>query len=174
MAVPQGDQVIPVLNQYIERARGRQIPIVASRDWHPQKTRHFKAYGGIWPPHCIQHTGGAAFHPALQLPEETLVVSKGMDPGKDSYSAFQAFDQDGTPLADFLRKRGIKELYLGGLATDYCVRASALDALREGFRVTLLKDAVRGVELKSGDSKKALDEMMQAGAKQISLEDFGK
>ena len=172
LPVQEGDRIVPVLNRYIECCRARQIPVVASRDWHPEKTTHFKAYGGIWPPHCIQNTIGAEFHSDLKLPKETVVVSKGMDPDKESYSAFQAFDSQGTPLADFLKKRRIQQLYVGGLATDYCVRASVLDALKEGFQVTVLKDAVRGVELKPGDSKKAFDEMVRSGAKQISLEDF--
>ena len=95
-----------------------------------------------------------------------------MGSDKESYSAFQAFDPEGTRLADFLGRHGIQQLYVGGLATDYCVRASVLDALKEGFQVTVLKDAVRGVELKPGDSRRAFDEMMQAGAKQTSLEGF--
>lgn len=174
LAVPEGDQIVPVLNQYVQKCRDRQIPIVASRDWHPEKTSHFKAYGGIWPPHCIQNTMGAQFHPDLKLPKESVVVSKGMDPDQDSYSVFQAFDPEGTPLVDLLRGWGIRHLFVGGLATDYCVRASVLDALQAGFQVTVLKDAVRGVELKPGDSKKAIEEMMQAGAKHSSLEAFGE
>ena len=170
LAVPEGDRVVPVLNQYIERCRAGQVPVITSRDWHPEKTTHFKAYGGIWPPHCIQHTKGAQFHPDLKLPKETIVISKGMDPDKDSYSAFQAFDSEGAPLAQLLKKRQITHLFIGGLATDYCVRASVLDALQEGFRVTVLKDAIRGVELKPGDSKKAFNEMRRAGADQTSLE----
>ena len=172
LAVPEGDRVVPVLNRYIERCRAGQIPIIASRDWHPEKTSHFKAYGGIWPPHCIQHTKGAQFHPDLKLPKETIVISKGMDPDKDSYSAFQAFDSEGTPLAELLKKRRITHLFVGGLATDYCVRVSVLDALKEGLKVTVLEDAVRGVELQSGDSKKAFDEMVRSGADQTSLEHF--
>ena len=174
LPVPGGDRVIPVLNRYIEKCREPQIPIIASRDWHPEKTAHFKAYGGIWPPHCIQDTKGARFHPDLKLPKETVVVSKGMDPEKDSYSAFQAFDPEGTPLAELLKSRRVGHLFVGGLATDYCVRASVLDALREGFRATVLADAVCGVELKPGDSQKAFDEMMRAGADQTSSEHFGR
>ena len=172
LPVPEGDRVVPVLNQYIQKCREREIPIIVSRDWHPEKTGHFKAYGGIWPPHCIQNTKGAQLHPDLKLPKESVVVSKGMDPDKDSYSVFQAFDPEGTPLADLLKERGIRHLFVGGLATDYCVRASVLDAIKEGFEVTVLKDAVRGVELKAGDSKKAFEEMMRSGAKEASLETF--
>ena len=172
LEVREGDRVVPVLNRYIEKCRASQILIIASRDWHPEKTKHFKPYGGLWPPHCIQHTKGAQFHPDLKLPKETVIVSKGMDPDKESYSAFQAFDSEGTPLAHLLKKRRITHLLVGGLATDYCVRASVLDALTEGFRVTVLKDAIRGVELKTGDSKKAFDEMKKAGADQASLETF--
>ena len=166
--------MVPVLNQYITRAQRNDMPIFASRDWHPEKTSHFKAYGGIWPPHCVQNTEGARFHPDLNLPKETVIVSKGMDPDKDSYSAFQAVNPQGLPLTDLLRRQKVQRLYVGGLATDYCVRASVLDALKEGFRVTLLRDAVRGVELKTGDSEKALAEMKRSGAEEISLEDFGR
>lgn len=172
LAVVEGDQVVSVLNQYVERCQEKQIPVIVSRDWHPEKTSHFKAYGGIWPPHCIQNTKGAQFHPNLKLPRESVIISKGMDPEKESYSAFQAFDPEGTPLAETLRRRNVRHLYVGGLATDYCVRASVLDALKEGFGVTLLTDAMRGVELKPGDSQKALDEMKRSGAKATSLEAF--
>jgi len=174
LAVPEGDRVVAVLNRYIERFREKGIPIIASRDWHPEKTTHFKAYGGIWPPHCVQNTRGAQFHPNLNLPAEAVVVSKGMAPDKDSYSAFQAVDPSGRPLADLLREQGVRQLFAGGLATDYCVRASVLDALREGFQVTVLTDAIRGVELKPGDSEKAMEEMVRAGARQGSLESVGR
>ena len=168
LAVPEGERVIPLLNRAITRCREKKMPILASRDWHPAKTTHFKAYGGLWPPHCIQNTDGARFHPELKLPEDAVIFSKGMDPEKDSYSAFQAFDPDGVPLAEWLKRRQIARLYVGGLATDYCVRASVLDALKEGFRVAVLTDAVRGVELNPGDSKKALQEMKEAGAGEMT------
>ncbi|MFQ5585506.1 MAG: bifunctional nicotinamidase/pyrazinamidase [Thermodesulfobacteriota bacterium] len=164
LAVPEGDKVVPVLNEYISIFNEAGLPIYASRDWHPVVTKHFKEYGGLWPPHCVQGTRGAEFHPALQLPPDTIILTKGEDPDKDSYSAFQALDEGGRPFTESLLEKGVDHLYAGGLATDYCVKASVLDAIDEGFTVTLLTDAVRGVELEAGDSERALDEMTGKGA----------
>jgi len=159
IAVPDGDAIVPKVNRMIDLFARRALPIVASRDWHPRETRHFKGLGGAWPPHCIQGTKGARFHPAMRLPKEAIVVSKGMDPEEDSYSAFQAVTDRGRDLEAVLRELGVEELFLAGLATDYCVRASALDAMKRGFRVRVLGDAVRGVNLKPGDSEAALREL---------------
>lgn len=169
LPVPEGDRVVPILNRYIGQFEQAALPIFASRDWHPAKTKHFKAFGGLWPPHCVQNTPGAAFHSDLKLPPTVTVVSKGMDPEQDSYSCFQAQSSDGTPFEKLLRSRGIAHLYVAGLATDYCVRASVLDALRAGFQVTLLEDATRGVEVQPGDSEQAIEEMTRAGAVRASL-----
>ncbi len=169
LAVAGGDKIIPVLNRYIEIFSRGKDPVIASRDWHPAKTKHFRDFGGPWPAHCVQNTPGAAFHPALKLPARTIVVSKGMDPDKDSYSAFQAVDERGRPLRDILKDAGVKELWIGGLATDYCVKASALDALKH-FRVNLLVDAIKGVDLNPGDSQRAVEEMLAAGAREMTLE----
>lgn len=170
LAVPEGNKIIFILNRYIQAFQEVHLPIFASRDWHPSVTKHFKAYGGVWPPHCIQGTKGAEFHPALILPKETEIVSKGMDPSKDSYSAFQGYGPDGTVFATLLKRRGVRCLFIGGLATDYCVKYSVLDAIREGFEVTLLEDAICGVEVSPGDSEKARREMVQSGAKPISFQ----
>jgi nicotinamidase/pyrazinamidase len=170
LAVADGDRVVPVLNRYAERFAGANLPVCASRDWHPAVTSHFKEYGGIWPPHCIQGTKGAEFHPGLKLPEGATVVSKGMDPDKDSYSAFDALEPDGTPLAESLRRKGVEHLYVGGLATDYCVKWTVLEALRHGFRSTFLADASLGVNLQPHDSEKAIEEMVAAGADVTTLE----
>ncbi len=169
LAVKDGDMVVPVLNQYIGIFSKRKSPMIASRDWHSKKTKHFKDFGGLWPAHCVQDTPGAAFHSDLKLPPETFIVSKGMDPNKDSYSAFQAFDERGRPLLDVLNELGARELFVGGLATDYCVKASVLDALRH-FRVNLLMDAIKGVDLNAGDSQKAVEEMLKGGAREMTLE----
>ncbi len=171
LPVPEGDRVVPVLNRAIERFRQSGAPIIASRDWHPEKSTHFAAYGGQWPVHCVQNTSGAQFHPDLRLPEEAVVVSKGMGENEDAYSAFDARTDDGKPLEDLLRERGIRRLVVGGLATDYCVRASVLGALERGFEVLVLKDAVRGVDVQLGDSQKALEEMQSKGARLVSLEE---
>jgi nicotinamidase/pyrazinamidase len=159
LAVPEGDSVIPVLNQWIAYADARRLPVFASRDWHPRNHISFKERGGPWPPHCIQGTSGAAFHPDLKLPPNVEVVSKAEEPDKDSYSAF-----GGTDLADRLRRAGVKQVWIGGLAQDYCVRATALDAIEQGFAVHLITDATRAVNLHPGDGQHALDEIQQAGA----------
>lgn len=169
LAVSQGDEVVGVLNRYAERFAAKHLPVYASRDWHPAVTRHFKEYGGIWPPHCVQGTRGAEFHPDLRLPEGAIVVSKGMDPEKDSYSAFDALEADGTALAESLKRQGIEQLYVGGLATDYCVKWTVLEALRQGFRATFLADASLGVNLQPHDSERAIEEMVEAGADATTL-----
>ncbi len=164
LAVAHGDEVVPVLNRAAARFAAAGAPVFASRDWHPPVTRHFRAGGGAWPPHCVQGTPGAAFHPSLALPAGTDVVSKGMDPEADAYSCFQAETAAGTPFADALRARGVRRLVVGGLATDYCVKATVLDALRAGFEVVVLEDAVRAVDVAPGDGARALAEMRAAGA----------
>lgn len=165
LAVPHGDEVVPVLNRYLNLAVQARLPILASRDWHPKTTVHFKAFGGAWPPHCIHHSPGAEFHPNLQLPSTAEVISKGMDPQQDSYSCFQGVTADGTSLLARLQHDGIQELLIGGLATDYCVKATALDARRRGFEVTVLADAIHGVNLSAGDAERAIQEMRGASAR---------
>ena len=164
LPVPDGDAVIPALNRYIEAFRAAGRPIFASRDWHPEKTTHFQAYGGLWPAHCIQGTDGAAFHPDLRLPREAVIVSKGLGAEEDSYSAFEARNDQGRLLAALLEEQGVKRLYVGGLATDYCVKHSTLDALKGGFQVVVLEDAVRGVDVQPGDSERSIEELRAAGA----------
>lgn len=172
LAVPDGDTVVPVLNRYVERFIAAQAPVVASRDWHPAVTKHFKAHGGIWPPHCVQGSRGAEFHPGLRLPSDAVVVSKGMDPEQDAYSCFQAEDDSGTPFAAVLGERGVQRLFIGGLATDYCVRSTVLDGAREGFQMVVLADAIGAVDLTPGDGARAIGEMQAAGAAFITLDDL--
>lgn len=163
LAVTDGDKVVPVLNRYIARFKAGNLPIVATRDWHPEKTSHFKAHGGVWPGHCVQGSRGAEFHPDLRLPSDAVIVAKGMGADEDSYSGFQGLSDRGVKLADLLRSLGVERIFVGGLATDYCVKHTVLDGLREGFKVVLLEDAIRGVDLKPGDSERAIAEMVQAG-----------
>ena len=170
LAVPEGDKIIGTLNRYIKIFKQQGLSVCASRDWHPEKTKHFKKFGGLWPEHCIQHTKGAEFHISLKLSEKTIVISKGMDPNKESYSAFEGVDDRGVPFMDLLKKSGIEELYIGGLATDYCVKNSVLDALKFGFKVKLLIDAIKGVDLNSGDSERAVKEMLENGAVKMSMD----
>jgi nicotinamidase/pyrazinamidase len=174
LAVPEGDKIIPVLNKYIKIFSMRKLPIFASRDWHPKESKHFKRFGGPWPKHCIQNTKGARFHPDLKLPKETIILSKGMDPAKDSYSAFQAVDSNGTEFLGLLKVLGVSELFIGGLATDYCVKSSVLDALKFGFKVKLLIDTIKGVNIRPKDSEDAIEEMTARGAEEMSLEKLSK
>ena len=164
LAVPDGDRVVPVLNRYAERFAARRAPVFASRDWHPARTTHFAPYGGAWPPHCVQDTPGAALHAALRLPAGAEVVSKGLGAEEDAYSCFQARAADGMEFPALLARRGIRRLFVGGLATDYCVKATALDARRAGLEVVVLEDAVRAVDVAPGDGERALAEMTAAGA----------
>jgi nicotinamidase/pyrazinamidase len=164
LAVENGDEVVPVLNRYIERFVALRLPIFATRDWHPVKTTHFKAYGGVWPVHCVQGTHGADFHPDLKLTPEITIVSAGMAADEDGYSGFLGRDSSGRSLAALLRDRGVERLLIGGLATDYCVKHTVLDGIQEGFQVMLIGDAVRGVNLNPGDSEQAIKEMSAAGA----------
>jgi nicotinamidase/pyrazinamidase len=164
LAVRDGDQIVPVLNRYIDQFKKAGLPIFATRDWHPVKTSHFNTSGGPWPPHCIQGSKGAQFHPDLKLPPDTVIISAGTASDEDGYSGFLGRNDRGAKLVDLLRQRGVKRIFVGGLATDYCVKHTVLDGLRGGFKVVLLKDSVRGVNLEPGDSERAIAEMLQAGA----------
>ncbi len=164
LAVLDGNSVMPVLSAWAEAAARQGIPIFVSRDWHPPKTTHFKALGGVWPPHCVMGTPGAEFHADLQVPAAATIVSKGMGETEDAYSAFQARDDNAALLGSLLQERGVKHLFVGGLATDYCVRSSALDALTSGYAVTLIPDGMRAVDVHPGDGDRALAEMNTAGA----------
>ena len=170
LPVEQGDAVVGPLNQYMARCAAAGTPVFASRDWHPPETRHFRAQGGPWPSHCVRDTPGAEFHPDLRLPEDASIVTKGTDPKDDGYSAFEGVDSDERPLAEALLARGVDRLHVGGLATDYCVRASVLDARRHGFDVVLLLDAIRGIDARAGDVARALDEMLRAGVRTATLD----
>ena len=164
LAVRDGDRVVPILNRYIEKFARAGAPIFATRDWHPSETNHFNTGGGPWPPHCVQGSKGAEFHPALKLGDNSVVLSKGMAVDEDSYSGFHAVDSHGMALSDLLRQHGVEGIFVGGLATDYCVKHTVLDGLQQGFEVALLKDGVRGVNLNPDDSEQAIEAMVKAGA----------
>ncbi|HZT57594.1 MAG TPA: nicotinamidase [Pyrinomonadaceae bacterium] len=164
LAVERGDEVVAPLNRLIREFLSRGEPVFKSRDWHPAVTKHFAAYGGTWPVHCVQNTRGAEFHKDLVEDPRIQIVSKGLG-DEDQYSAF-----DGTTLADELHKRGVEEVWVGGLATDYCVKNTVLDALRAGFRVKALAEAMRAVNLRPGDDARAVEEMRSAGAEIVSSE----
>ena len=164
LPVAEGDAVVPALNALLRRAR---VLAVATRDWHPPNHCSFTPQGGPWPVHCVAGTPGADFHPALAMERVAHVISKATRPEEENYSDFQ-----GTDLANLLRKRGIRRVFVGGLATDYCVKATALDAVKHGFETTVLEDAIRGVEVQPGDSARALEEMKRAGIRLLRTEDL--
>ncbi|HBG46187.1 MAG TPA: bifunctional nicotinamidase/pyrazinamidase [Deltaproteobacteria bacterium] len=170
LAVSEGDKIVPVVNEYISLFRSAGLPVYLTRDWHPPVTVHFKKYGGVWPPHCVQGTKGAEFHPDLDVTGYNAIITKGDNPDEDSYSAFSGHDDSGRRLLDALRRENVTELYVGGLATDYCVKQSALDGLEEGFKVTVLLDAVKGVDLTPGDSARAIDEVKRKGGKTATID----
>lgn len=160
LGVARGDEVVAPLNEAARAFERAGRPIFASRDWHPPDHCSFKARGGPWPPHCVAGTAGAGFADALALPASAIVVSKATTADADSYSAF-----GGTDLAAKLRRLGVSRLVVGGLATDYCVLNTVLDARAQGFGVLVLADAVRAVEVAPGDGERAMAKMKQAGAR---------
>ena len=156
LPVPGGDEIIPRCNDYIEEFRKRGALIVATRDWHPPNHISFKEQGGPWPAHCVQNTPGAEF--VVDLPADAVIISKATEPDKEAYSGFE-----GTDLAEILRKNGVKRVYVCGVATEYCVKATALDAVKHGFETYLLSDAVKGI--RPEDEERALKEMKSAGVR---------
>src|SRR3954452_12747883 len=156
LAVPDGDAIAPRVRELIDS--GRFDLVVATRDWHPADHESFSAQGGIWPPHCVAGTTGAELHDAVPRDRVDVIVDKGTDPATEGYSGFE-----GTGLEELLRSRGIESVTIAGLATDYCVRATALDALREGFTVTVDRAGVRGIDARAGDADRALGEVQAAG-----------
>lgn len=162
LAVPDGDRVVPVLNRYVALFERAGLPMAFTRDWHPPDHVSFRARGGPWPPHCVAGSDGAAFAPGLNVPALAQQVSKATEADRDAYSGFQ-----GTALADWLDGQDVRRLFVGGLATDYCVKATVLDAIRAGFEVWLLADAVRAVDVEPGDGAQAEQAMRAAGASAI-------
>jgi nicotinamidase/pyrazinamidase len=167
LPIENGDEIIPVLNQYIQLFCDREGHVLASRDWHPPNHVSFKAQGGLWPPHCVQGSSGAAFNPDLKLPKHIIVISKATNPDVEAYSAF-----DGTSLAHDLKAMGVKRLFVGGLATDYCVVNTVVDACELGFEAVVLMDAILGIDAQPGDVDRAIEKMIQNGAGQATVNDF--
>lgn len=160
LAVPSGNDVITPLRHAIAQFHRVGLPIFASRDWHPPDHISFQGQGGPWPPHCVAGTPGAEIVWELALTPEAVIISKGTESGKEAYSAFQ-----GTDLAQRLRELGSKCLWIGGLATDYCVRQTVIDALQEGFEVIVINNGISAVEIKPGDGARAIEEMKFLGAR---------
>ncbi|MDW8434480.1 MAG: nicotinamidase [Aquificaceae bacterium] len=160
LPVPDVDSIVGRLNEYIQLFFKKGLPVFFTRDWHPPDHISFKEQGGLWPPHCVQNTEGAKFHPDLFIPQDNrFIISKGTSKEFDAYSGFQ-----GTLLDSLLKERGIKRVFVGGVATDYCVRNTVLGAINLGYQAFLLLDAVKGVDVEPGDSEKAVEEMLLAGA----------
>jgi nicotinamidase/pyrazinamidase len=160
LSVKGGDSIIPRLNEAISAFRSSRLPVVFTRDWHPKSHRSFKELGGPWPRHCVARTPGARFHPLLKVPRGSIVISKATRASSEAYSGFQ-----GTDLEKRLRRLGVGEVVLGGLATDYCVKQTALDGIAAGFGVQVMTDCVKGVNLRKGDSADALRLLASKGAK---------
>jgi nicotinamidase/pyrazinamidase len=160
LPVPHGDEVVPVMNRYIEAFARKGLPVFASRDWHPENHCSFRQQGGIWPPHCVQESEGAKFADDLMLDSRITIISKGTTPERDAYSAFQ-----GTDLHERLQSAAVQRLFVGGLATDYCVLNTVKDAQALGYRVWVIQSGIRAVNVNPGDEQKAIDAMVRLGAK---------
>jgi nicotinamidase/pyrazinamidase len=166
--VAGAEAIVPVVNEQIALARSSRALTVFSQDWHPSHTPHFARDGGVWPVHCVADTWGSEFYPTLDCPPGSPLIRKGTN-GEDGYSAFTMRDPDTgetvpTPLDMLLHEAGVDTVFVVGLATDYCVRHTALDAVRLGYRTTVLVDGVAAVDVSPGDGERALAEVQAAGA----------
>jgi nicotinamidase/pyrazinamidase len=159
LGVDGGDEIVPLVNRLVRQFHDAGLPIVFSRDWHPEAHCSFEEQGGPWPPHCVQGSIGAEFFPAIHIPEDAIIVSKASRAEEEAYSAFQ-----GTDLAELLNRKGVSRLLIVGLATDYCVLASARDALKKGFEIIVLEEGVRAVNVRPDDGRRALQELRNSGA----------
>jgi len=159
LGVARGDAVVGAMNDYLTLFATNHLPVFATRDWHPSNHCSFVAQGGPWPPHCIAGSPGAAFADGLRLPANTKVVSKAISAGRDAYSGF-----DGTELQALLQQAQVNRVFVGGLATDYCVLQTVKDACALGFTVLLLRDAIAAVDAQPGDGDRAIEDMQAAGA----------
>ena len=168
LSVRGGAEILPVVNREVQAALDAGSTVVFTQDWHPERTPHFLTDGGIWPVHCVRETWGADLHPALHRPADAPVLRKGVD-GEDGYSGFSVRDPgtgevEATGLESLLRDAGVERVLVAGLATDYCVKETVLDARRLGFTAVILRDGVRAVDLQPGDGDRAIERMREAGA----------
>jgi nicotinamidase-related amidase len=170
LGVPDGDKVIPALNHVIGLFAERGLPIFFTRDWHPPDHCSFRERGGIWPVHCVQNTPGAKFSSRLTIPEGSIIISKAEETEKEEYSTFYGRNAAGHTERDLMKKFGVGRVFIGGLATDYCVLNSVQNALAEGYDVFVLTDAIQAVDVNPGDGENALKEMIRNGAKAITTE----
>ncbi len=161
LPVPEGDKIVPVINNWIKTAEKNQLPIIFSRDWHPKNHCSFQAQGGSWPSHCVQNSQGAEIHPEIYFPAASILVNKGEEPDKDAYSAFKAKTKQGVTLDFILNQHSIKRIWLCGLAQDFCVLETALDARKFGYEVKLILEGTKSITEESGQL--ALAKMQAAG-----------
>ena len=165
LPVTEGDQVVGPANKLIQHFEKYHMPIIFTRDWHPVNHSSFKEFGGIWPSHCVADTSGAAFHKDLHVPQNPKIVSKATTPENEAYSGFE-----GTNLAQYLRQQNVDSVIVLGLATDYCVKNTVQDALNEGFKVTVVPEGIRAVNVQPEDGEKAIKKMQEKGAGFVNLE----
>jgi nicotinamidase/pyrazinamidase len=166
LGVAGGNEIIPVLNRYIERFEAEGLSLFATRDWHPERHTSFKDQGGPWPAHCIAESDGAEFPSGLKLPKSAHLIFKGVTLEKDAYSGFE-----GTDLHERLQTARAERLFVGGLATDYCVLNTVRDALARGYAVCLMTDAIKAVNVQPDDGRRAIEEMTSLGAVPIEISD---
>lgn len=167
LAVTDGDAVVAPANELIDYFEKKQWPIILTRDWHPADHMSFTENGGIWPVHCVAETPGSAFHPDLKIPENAIYINKATETSTEAYSGFS-----GTELASILEEMGITELVIAGLATDYCVKMTVLDAKKLGIKTTVVKEGIRAVNVKPEDGANAIAEMQNAGTQMLSLNEI--
>lgn len=168
LGVPGGDEIVPTLNRYLAHFVALGLPVIVTRDWHPADHCSFATQGGPWPVHCVAHSSGAEFASGLQLPGTAYIVSKARESKQEAYSGFS-----GTDLERYLRDHQVRRLFVGGLATDYCVLNTVKDASALGYEVVLLQDAIRAVDLRPGDGRRAQEEMQRLGAVPADVESVG-
>jgi nicotinamidase/pyrazinamidase len=167
--IEEGEKVVPVINREIDRAQAAGIPVVYTKDWHPPETPHFAKYGGKWPVHCVRETWGAEFHPDLEVVGDIVYKATGPEDGYSGFSVthLPTGERRETGLEQFLRNHRVDHVVIAGLATDYCVKDTALDAVRKGFDAEVITEATRPVEVEPGDGERALREVEQAGVKLV-------
>jgi len=173
LAVPEGDRVIVPLNKAIKIFQTCNLPVFLTRDWHPRKHSSFREFGGPWPPHCVQDTRGAEFVPDLRVNDRSTIITKGFTFEPDEYSGFQGVDEMGISLDLCLKNHGVERIFVGGLATDYCVLNTVLDGLSLKYDVVIFTDGIRAVNVKPDDGEMALAEMTRKGVQVITTEFLG-
>ena len=175
LPVPNALSIIPVINEYIRVFEEAGALIVFTRDWHPPNHISFRSRGGPWPPHCVQNTPGAELHKDLRVPRNAIIISKAFKEDEEAYSGFKGIDlASGKDLNTILRERGVKRVFISGVATEYCVKATTLDAVDLGYQVFLLLDAIKGINQPPGSEEQAVNEMLSKGVVGLTLSDIAR